>query len=110
MRSRGLVVAIAVVLAVAAAAAVILYTQGVKDEALGGGGVTVIVANQDIAPNTQLQPPVDQVQVFATYQSVSVIPVPLQQYIRQPASATTAAQKQLPPFTLTLIPDVKVLK
>src|SRR5918996_3541335 len=60
MRSRGLVVAIAVVLAVAAAAAVILYTQGVKDEALGGGGVTVIVANQDIAPNTQLQPLVDQ--------------------------------------------------
>ena len=32
MRSRGLVVAIAVVLAVAAAAAVILYTQGVKED------------------------------------------------------------------------------
>jgi Flp pilus assembly protein CpaB len=60
MRSRGLVVAIAVVLAVAAAAAVILYTQGVKDEALGGGGATVLVATRDIPPNTQLQPLIDQ--------------------------------------------------
>jgi Flp pilus assembly protein CpaB len=190
MRSRGLVVAIAVVLAVAAAAAVILYTQGIKEGV--GGGTTVIVANQDIPPNTQLQPLVDQgvfgevqipeealvtgalttteglgaatttqqifaneqiplsrlststeplnrlgispehlavsveidappgglgnivagdnVQVFATYQAVSVIPVTLQQYIRQPASATAAPQKQLPPFTLTLIETVKVLK
>ncbi|HZB01942.1 MAG TPA: Flp pilus assembly protein CpaB [Actinomycetota bacterium] len=190
MRSRGLVVAIAVVLAVAAAAAVVLYTQGIKDGV--GTGATVIVANQDIPPNTQLQPLVDQgvfseieipeealvanaltttegleaatttqqifaneqipvsrlstsdervnnlgiseghmavsveidapqgglgtiqpgdlVQVFATYQSVSVIPVSLQQYIRQPASQTAAPQKQLPPFTLTLIPNVKVLK
>jgi Flp pilus assembly protein CpaB len=60
MRSRGLVVAIAVVLAVAAAAAVILYTQGVKDDALGGGGATVLVATRDIPPNTQLQPLIDQ--------------------------------------------------
>ena len=36
MRSRGLVVAIAVVLAVAAAAAVVLYTQGVKEDAAAG--------------------------------------------------------------------------
>jgi Flp pilus assembly protein CpaB len=189
MRSRGLVVAIAVVLAVAAAAAVILYTQGVKEGV--GGGATVIVANQDIPPNTQLQPLVDQgvfseiqipeealvngalttteglgvatttqqifaneqipisrlstseeplnrlgiseghmavsveidapqgglgnvvagdnVQVFATYQSVTIIPGSLQQFVRAPASATTT-QKQLPPITLTLIPTVKVLK
>jgi Flp pilus assembly protein CpaB len=190
MRSRGLVVAIAVVLAVAAAAAVILYTQGIKEEV--GGGTTVIVATQDIPPNTQLQPLVDQgvfteiqiaedalvagaltsteglgaatttqqifaneqipvsrlstseeplnrlgvseghlavsveidapqgglgnvvagdnVQVFATYQSVTVIPGTFKQYLRAPASATAAPQKQLPPFTLTLIPTVKVLK
>jgi Flp pilus assembly protein CpaB len=190
MRSRGLVVAIAVVLAVAAAAAVILYTQGIKEGV--GGGKTVIVASQDIPPNTQLQPLVDQgvfteiqipeeayvtnalttteglgaatttqqifaneqipisrlstseeplnrlgiseghmavsveidapqgglgnvvagdnVQVFATYQSVTVIPGTLKQYLRAPASASTAPQKQLPPFTLTLIPTVKVLK
>jgi hypothetical protein len=49
------------------------------------------------------------VQVFATYQSVSVIPVGLQQYLRSPSTAT-APQKQLPPFTLTLIETVKVLK
>ncbi len=57
MRSRGLVVAIAVVLAVAAAAAVILYTQGVKQDAQEGGGLTpVIVSSQDIRANTPLDP------------------------------------------------------
>lgn len=57
MRSRGLVVAIAVVLAVAAAAAVILYTQGVKEEARGGGTLeTVIVSTQQILPNEPLDP------------------------------------------------------
>lgn len=57
MRSRGLVVAIAVVLAVAAAAAVVLYTQGVKEDARQGGGLTpVIVASQDIRANEPLDP------------------------------------------------------
>jgi Flp pilus assembly protein CpaB len=57
MRSRGLVVAIAVVLAVAAAAAVILYTQGVKEEAVQGGDLqTVIVSTVDIAANEPLDP------------------------------------------------------
>jgi pilus assembly protein CpaB len=61
MRSRGLVVAIAVVLAVAAAAAVILYTQGVKKDAeLGGELTTVIVASQTIPPSQQLDPLIDQ--------------------------------------------------
>jgi len=189
MRSRGLVVAIAVVLAVAAAAAVILYTQGIKE---GVQGATVIVSQQDIPPNTQLGPLVsqgvfteveiaedalvldaitttqglelatttqqifaneqipasrlstsdvplnrlgiseghlavsveidappgglgnivagDNVQVFATYQSVQVIKGTLKQYINAPATATAAAPKTLPPLTLTLIPTVKVLK
>ena len=191
MRSRGLVVAIAVVLAVAAAAAVILYTQGVKEDVLGGEGTTVIVASQDIPPNTPLQPLIDQgvfgevqiaqdalvasavtsteelvgatstqqifaneqipasrlsigkaidrlgitpghlalsveidapqgglgniiagdnVQVFATYQSVQVIKGTLQKYINAQAAATAVAPKQLPPLTLTLIPTVRVLK
>jgi Flp pilus assembly protein CpaB len=187
MRSRGLVVAIAVVLAVAAAAAVILYTQGIKE---GVQGATVIVSQQDIPPNTQLGPlvaqgvfteveiaedalvagaittteglelatttqqifaneqipgsrlstskdrlnvlgtseghlalsveidspqgglgniqPGDFVQVFATYQGVSVIKGTLKRYINAPATA--APQKTLPPFTLTLIETVKVLK
>jgi Flp pilus assembly protein CpaB len=190
MRSRGLVVAIAVVLAVAAAAAVILYTQGIKEEV--GGGATVIVAQQDIAANTQLGPLVaqgvfteiqiaedalvagaltttegletatttqqifaneqipvsrlstsdvplnrigisdghiavsveidapqgglgnvvagDNVQVFATYQSVQVIKGTQQKYINAPAAATAVAPMALPPLTLTLIPTVKVLK
>lgn len=61
MRSRGLVVAIAVVLAVAAAAAVILYTQGVRDEAGGlGNRETVIVSTQQILPNEPLDPLLEQ--------------------------------------------------
>jgi pilus assembly protein CpaB len=55
MRSRGLVVAVAVVLAALAAAAVILYTNGVKQEARSGGELTtVIVATQDIPASTDL--------------------------------------------------------
>lgn len=61
MRSRGLVVAIAVVLAVAAAAAVVLYTQGVKEDAERGGELTtVIVATQLINPNQRLDPLIEQ--------------------------------------------------
>lgn len=57
MRSRGLVVAIAAVLAVVAAAAVVLYTNGVKNDAETGGSLaTVIVANQDIPANAPLNP------------------------------------------------------
>jgi Flp pilus assembly protein CpaB len=57
MRSRGLVVAIAIVLAVAAAAAVVLYTQGVKSEAEQGSNLRpVIVSIQDIPANQQLDP------------------------------------------------------
>jgi len=55
MRSRGLVVALAVLLAVAAAGAVVLYTNGVKEAAESGGSLsTVIVATQDIPANTSL--------------------------------------------------------
>ena len=61
MRSRGLVVAIAVVLAVAAAAAVVLYTQGVKEDAEQGGELTtVIVASQKIDANQPLDPLIEQ--------------------------------------------------
>ncbi len=60
MRSRGLVVAIAAVLAVVAAAAVVLYTNGVKNDAETGGSLAlVIVANQDIPANTPLNPLID---------------------------------------------------
>lgn len=61
MRSRGLVVAIAVVLAIVASAAVILYTNGVKEDAVTGGSLSeVVVASQDIPANTNLNPLIDQ--------------------------------------------------
>ena len=62
MRSRGLVVAIAVVLAVAAAAAVILYTQGVKEEAVRGwrASQTVIVSIAGDPGERAADPLVDQ--------------------------------------------------
>lgn len=66
MRSRGLVVAIAVVLAIVASAAVILYTNGVKEDAVTGGSLSeVVVASQDIPANTNLNPLLDQ-GVFTT--------------------------------------------
>jgi pilus assembly protein CpaB len=192
MRSRGLVVAIAIVLAVAAAAAVILYTQGVKEDAVRGGDLTpVIVSTQEIPANQQLDPlidqgifseiqvpgdalvggavtdveqlrgvttttpilaneqistqrlssaetplnltgvskghlgvaieldapqggigniqPGDQVQVFATYQGVKVIKGDLRRLINS-AGGTAPPQVDLPDFTLTLIPTVRVLR
>ena len=61
MKSRGLVVGIAAVLTVAAALFVFLYTKGVKQEAATGGSLaTVIVAKQDIAANTALDPLIQQ--------------------------------------------------
>ena len=60
MRSRGLVVAIAVVLAVLAAVGVIVYTNGVKNNAVGETQTAVIVAKQDIAANTALNSLISQ--------------------------------------------------
>ena len=193
MRSRGLVVAIAVVLAVAAAAAVILYTQGVKQEAEVGGNLqTVIVSTQDILANEPLDPlidadifkqirvpndalvsgavtdirqlanatttstilaneqiptsrlsnaderpnllgiteghiavaieldapqggtgniqPGDNVSVFATYQNVQAVAGVTRQAINNPAATNTGRKVDLPDFTVTLIPTVKVLR
>ncbi len=60
MRSRGLVVALAVLLAVLAGAAVVLYTNGVKKAAQTGGDLKpVIVANQDIPAGSALDPLVE---------------------------------------------------
>src|SRR5439155_4917915 len=58
MRSRGLVVAIAVVLAVLAAVGVIVYTNSVKN-GTGADNTAVIVSSQDIPPNTSLNPLID---------------------------------------------------
>lgn len=56
MRSRGLVVAIAVVLAVLAAVGVIVYTSNVRDKAVTEDSTEVYVASQNIPPNTPLDP------------------------------------------------------
>jgi pilus assembly protein CpaB len=192
MRSRGLVVAIAIVLAVGAAAAVVLYTQGVKQDAVRGGELTtVIVATQDIPANQRLAPLIDQglfteiqvpqdalvggavttlaemeeattttpilaneqistsrlstsgeplnligvseghvglsveldapqggvgniqpgdnVQVFATYQGVTLIPGDLKQYLQR-TDTQAGSKKDVPDFTVTLVPTVRVLR
>jgi len=192
MKSRGLVVAFAVLLAVAAAAAVLLYTSGVKKSAETGGNLqAVIVATQDIPANTALDPLIqsgafktlnvpadavvngavtsldelkgqtttapivaneqlatsnlssgnqvqggalgispghiavtvqvnapdgvngaiqrgDNVSVFATFTGVSVIKGTLQQ-ILSPTGASATNRQDLPDFTVTLIPTVRVL-
>jgi pilus assembly protein CpaB len=60
MRSRGLVVALALLLAVMAAAAVVLYANGVKKDATSGGELTtVIVATQSIPAGTSLDTLID---------------------------------------------------
>ena len=58
MRSRGLVVAIAVVLAVLAAVGVIVYTSNIRKD-VESEGTEVIVSSQDIPPNTALDPLID---------------------------------------------------
>jgi Flp pilus assembly protein CpaB len=60
MRSRGLVVALALLLAIGATAAVFLYVNGVRQDAKTGGDlVLVVVANQDIQANAELNPLID---------------------------------------------------
>jgi Flp pilus assembly protein CpaB len=52
--------------------------------------------------------PGDQVQVFATYTGVTVIPGTLRQLVN--SAGTTVPKVDVPDFTLTLIPDVRVLR
>jgi len=55
MRSRGIVVVLALILATLATAGVFLYSRGVKQDALEGGEVVqVIVAKVDIPANSDL--------------------------------------------------------
>jgi pilus assembly protein CpaB len=54
MKSRGLVVAIAVVLAVLAAVGVIVYTSSVRDNAIVENTTPVIASSQDIPAGTEL--------------------------------------------------------
>lgn len=55
MRSRGLVVMLALVLATLATAGVFLYSRGVKEDARQGGDLaTIVVSKVDVAANTDL--------------------------------------------------------
>ena len=56
MRSRGLVVAIAVVLAVLAAAGIIVYTSNLEESVVEENTVEVIVSSEQIPANTALDP------------------------------------------------------
>jgi Flp pilus assembly protein CpaB len=104
MRSRGLVVAIAVVLAVLAAVGVVVYTNSVKN---GGGQdqVQVIVSSQDIDANTPLDPLIDQ----GVFQSVSIPQDTLvdgavteqSELQGQTTSATIYANEQIPTSRLS---------
>ena len=195
MRSRGLVVALALLLAVGATAAVILYVNGVKTDAQQGGQlVDVVVSDQDILANTNLNPLIeashftvahvpadvvvkdavttvdelknrttttailaneqiptsrlsggtalaggslgispghvavtvklaapeggggqvqraDNVTIYATYSGVTLLTTSLRQLTggNVSASAASAPKIDLPDFTVTLIPDVRVL-
>jgi Flp pilus assembly protein CpaB len=68
MRSRGLVVAIAVVLAVLAAVGVIVYTSNVRDTAVNENTKAVLASTQDIQANTPLDPLIAQ----GVFQSIQV--------------------------------------
>jgi Flp pilus assembly protein CpaB len=70
MRSRGLVVVLALILASIATAGVFLYSQGVKEDAIEGGDLhDVIVSKVDIPANT----PLDQ---LISEEQFSVLQVP----------------------------------
>ena len=75
MKSRGLVVVVALLLATAATAGVFLYTQGVKKDARGSGAVTtVLVATVNIPANTDLNVVVEQQKLKAVDVPTEILP------------------------------------
>jgi Flp pilus assembly protein CpaB len=87
MRSRGLVVAIAVVLAILAAVGVIVYTSNVRETAVAENTSPVIASSQDIPAGTQLDGLIAQ-GVFRT------INVPSDQVVPNVVTDTTELQGQ----------------
>jgi Flp pilus assembly protein CpaB len=101
MRSRGLVVAIAVVLAVLAAVGVIVYTNQVKNSATTEDTVAVIVSNQNIDASTQLDPLLAQGGVFKQIRvpkdaTVEGAVISLDQLQGKVTSAPILANEQIP--------------
>ena len=100
MRSRGLVVAIAVVLAVLAAVGVIVYTSSVRDKAVDENTTPVLASTQDIQANTPLDPLIAQ-GVFTTIQvpNAGVVPdavTDVSQLQGQTATAPIYQNEQIP--------------
>ncbi len=56
VKGRGVVMSIAVILAIGAAVSIALYLRAVKDDAGGGERTTVIVSKRDIPASTDLDP------------------------------------------------------
>jgi pilus assembly protein CpaB len=56
VKGRGVVMSIAVILAIGAAVSIALYLRSVRDDAGGGERTTVIVAKRDIPSGTDLDP------------------------------------------------------
>jgi hypothetical protein len=100
MRSRGLVVAIAVVLAVLAAAGIIVYTSNLEESVVTENTVEVIVSSQDIPANTSLDPLLSQgvftpIRVPIDAQVASAI-VSLDQLSGQTSATQILANEQIP--------------
>ena len=100
MRSRGLVVAIAVVLAVLAAVGVIVYTSSVREKAVDENTTPVLASTQDIQANTPLDPLIAQ-GVFQTIQvqNTGVVPdavTDVSQLQGQTATAPIYQNEQFP--------------
>jgi Flp pilus assembly protein CpaB len=94
MKSRGLVVGVALVLAVVAAGAIFLYTNGVKNNAVGAGAAAdVIVATKDIPANTALSPLI-QKGVFKS------IRVPINAVVKGAVTDTAQLQNQTSTATI----------
>jgi Flp pilus assembly protein CpaB len=91
MRSRGLVVAIAVVLAVLAAVGVIVYTSNVKKSVQSEDTTLVIVSKEDIPSGTQLDSLIDSDQFEQARVPNDALVVNAVQQIDQLRGQTTSA-------------------
>ena len=88
MRSRGLVVVLALILATLATAGVFLYSRGVKENAIEGGDLRdVVVATVDIPANSELND-------FIREDQFTVIQVPEDTLIEDPVTEISQLQNQ----------------
>jgi Flp pilus assembly protein CpaB len=88
MRSRGLVVVLALILATLATAGVFLYSKGVRENAIEGGDLrTVVVSKVNIPANTDLN-------AFIRDRQFEEIQVPEDAVIADPVSSVSQLQNQ----------------